>query len=42
MFELGNVFWPTNMELDTEWYVAFGGVKFWLHSKTKYRVLLLN
>jgi hypothetical protein len=42
MFELGNVFCPANVELDTEWYVAFGGMKFWLHTKTKYRVLLLN
>jgi len=42
MFELGNVFWPANWELDTEWYAAFGGVKFWLHTKTIYRGLLLN
>lgn len=42
MFELGSLFFPANLELDTEWYVTFGGVKFWLHTKTKYRVLLLN
>jgi hypothetical protein len=41
-FELGGVFYPANLELDTEWYVAFGGTKFWLHIKTKYQVLLLN
>ena len=42
MFELGSVFLPTNVELDTEWYVTFGGVKFWLHTKAKYHVLLLD
>ncbi|MEB3104056.1 DUF5348 domain-containing protein [Ferviditalea candida] len=42
LFELGGVFYPASLELDTEWYVAFGGTKFWLHTKIKYRVLLMN
>lgn len=42
LFELGGSFHPGNIELDTEWYVTFSGTKFWLHTKVKYRVLLLQ
>lgn len=42
LLELGGAFHPANIELDTEWYVALGGTKFWLHTKTKYSVLLLR
>ncbi|GIO32843.1 hypothetical protein J2TS6_39840 [Paenibacillus albilobatus] len=41
-FELGGVFHPTIIELDTEWYIAFSETKFWLHTKTKYKVLMLQ
>lgn len=26
------------LELDTQWYVKLGNVKFWLHHKTEYTV----
>ncbi len=42
MFELGGGYYPANLELDKEWYVAFGTTKFWLHTKTTYQVLRLN
>lgn len=42
LFELGDVYYPANLELDTEWYVKFGKTRFWLHTKTIYRVLLLH
>lgn len=38
LFQVGDTLLPSNLELDTEWYVKFGEAKFWLHRKAKYRV----
>jgi hypothetical protein len=42
LFQVGETFIPTNIELDTEWVVRFGETKFWLHRKTEYRVMMLS
>lgn len=41
LFQVEKDFLPSNLELDTEWYVKFGDAKFWLHRKAKYRVRLI-
>lgn len=38
LFQVGKNYLPSNLELDTEWFVRFGDSKFWLHRNTKYRV----
>ncbi len=38
MFQVGKFFIPSNLEVDSEWYVKFGDTKFWLHRKATYRV----
>ncbi|MDQ0114115.1 DUF5348 domain-containing protein [Paenibacillus harenae] len=38
LFRVGESLIPSNLEIDTEWYVKFGDTKFWLHRKAKYRV----
>jgi len=39
-FEIDGVFHLAAIELDADWYATFGGVKFWLHTRTKYNVNL--
>ncbi|WP_127589161.1 DUF5348 domain-containing protein [Paenibacillus koleovorans] len=38
LFQVGEYFLPSNLELDTEWYVKFGEARFWLHRQATYRV----
>lgn len=38
MIQVGKHFLPSNLELDTDWFVKFGDSKFWLHRRAKYRV----
>ncbi len=42
LFQVGETFIPTNVELDTEWYVKFGDTRFWLHRKAAYKVMMLS
>jgi hypothetical protein len=38
IIQVGKHFLPSNVELDTEWFVKFGDSKFWLHRHASYRV----
>lgn len=41
LIQVGDGFYPTILELDTEWYVMFKETKFWLHRKAKYKAWVL-
>lgn len=38
LFQVGEYLIPSNLELDTDWYVKFGEARFWLHRKATYCV----
>ena len=41
LIEVDGTFCHVSLELDTEWYVKLGDVKFWLHRKMVYKVRAL-
>lgn len=38
LLQMGKTFMEASLELDSEWYVKMGNVKFWLHRKQTYTI----